>query len=416
MSGKTKTHERIIGAAEETPRGVALVHASLVLLLWALLAGVVVGVGCLATLRVVDLLQEVVWDGLAKTLPQPLSAVAPVLLCTLGGTLVGIATSRAGFSLDTLGVVVGNCRSKGGYRVKSWPWALVLFARPIAFGGAVGPEAGVSGFTAALGTMAMHGMRRSGVAVVRNTSHPLSAAWMALSPAQSDEGRRYTRGPRILLWSAAAVGFVLGALGVSRLFGPGAGFPRFDGIDYLGLNAGALWALLALPLGWVLARLSALAGRATKLACDRIGTVPKATLCGVVLGLVAMALPEVLFSGQSATRDLLGSWQAIGAGTLLATCVAKLALTQLCEETGWVGGEFFPLIFCGVAAGYAVAAITGTDPMLAVALSTGALVGTATGKWLLSTCVLALCFPPVSLPAVAIAALLGARANGRSRN
>lgn len=275
MSGKTKTHERIIDAAEETPRGVALMHASLVLLLWALLAGVVVGVGCLATLRVVDLLQEVVWDGLAEALPQPLSAVAPVLLCTLGGTLVGIATSRAGFSLDALGVVVGHCRTEGDYQVKSWPWALVLFALPIAFGGAVGPEAGVSGFTAALGTMAMHGMRRSGVAVARNTTHPLAAAWKALSPAASDEGRRYARGPRILLWAVAAVGFVFGALGISRLFGPGAGFPRFDGIDYLGLDASALWALLSLPLGWALARLSAYAGKAAKVACDRMKTVPQ---------------------------------------------------------------------------------------------------------------------------------------------
>ena len=410
---KPTTHERIIDAAEEAPRGVALLRVSLVLLLWALLAGVVVGAGCLATLKVVDLLQEVVWDGLAEALPQPLGAVAPVLFCTLGGVLVGVATSHTGFSLDTLGVVVGHCRTEGGYQVKSWPWALVLFALPIAFGGAVGPEAGVSGFTAALGTMAMHGMRRSGVAVARNTTHPLAAAWKALSPAASDEGRRYARGPRILLWAVAAVGFVFGALGISRLFGPGAGFPRFDDIDYLGLNESALWALLALPLGWALARLAAYAGKAAQLACGRMETVPKAILCGVVLGLVALALPEVLFSGQSGTRDLLDGWQTMGAGVLLATCVAKLALTQLCEETGWVGGEFFPLIFCGVAAGYAVAAITGGNPMLAVALSTGALVGAATRKWLLTTCVLALCFPPVSLPVVALAAFLGAKANAK---
>ena len=413
---KSNTHERIIDAAEEVPRGVALLRMAVVLLVWALLAGVAVGVGCLATLKVVDLLQEAVWDGLAESLPQPLGAVAPMLLCTLGGVLVGVATSRAGFSLDTLDVVVGRCRTEGGYQVKSWPWALLLFALPIAFGGAVGPEAGVSGFTAALGTMAMHGMRRSGVAAARNASHPLVAAWKALSPAASDEGRRYSRRPRALLWAMAAVGFVLGALGVSHLFGPGAGFPRFGAIDYLGLGTNALWALLALPLGWVLARIAAYAGKAAKLACGRMKTVPKAILCGVVLGLVAMALPEVLFSGQSGTAVLLGSWQAMSAGVLLATCVAKLALTQLCEETGWVGGEFFPNIFCGVAAGYAVAAITGGDPMLAVALSTGALVGAATRKWLLSTCVLALSFPPASLPVVALAAFLGAKASGHSRS
>ena len=56
--------------------------------------------------------------------------MAPVLLCTLGGALVGVATSHTGFSLDTLGVVVGRCRTEGGYRVKNWPWALVLFALP----------------------------------------------------------------------------------------------------------------------------------------------------------------------------------------------------------------------------------------------------------------------------------------------
>ncbi len=108
---------------------------------------------------------------------------------------------------------------------------------------------------------------------------------------------------------------------------------------------------------------------------------------------------------------------------LLATCVAKLALTQLYEESGWIGGEFFPLIFCGVAAGYggvaagyAVAIITGGDPMLAVALSTGTLVGAVTRNWLIATCVLALCFPPVSLPVVALAAVVGAKTSGHSRN
>ena len=126
---KPKTHERIIDAAEEAPRGVALLRASLVLLLWALLAGVVVGAGCLATLKAVDLLQEVVWEGIAEALPQPLGAVAPVLFCTLGGVLVGVATSHTGFSLDTLGVVVGHCRTEGDCQVKSWPWALVLFGR-----------------------------------------------------------------------------------------------------------------------------------------------------------------------------------------------------------------------------------------------------------------------------------------------
>jgi H+/Cl- antiporter ClcA len=127
------------------------------------------------------------------------------------------------------------------------------------------------------------------------------------------------------------------------------------------------------------------------------------------MGAVACALPDVLFSGQSATYALSTSWQTAGAATLLATAVAKIVLSNVCVRSGWVGGEFFPLIFCGVAAGFALSAITGADPRLAVAVACAATVSGATGKWLLSTLVLALCFPPASLPAVAVAAYVAAR-------
>jgi H+/Cl- antiporter ClcA len=70
----------------------------------------------------------------------------------------------------------------------------------------------------------------------------------------------------------------------------------------------------------------------------------------------------------------------------------------------WMGGLFFPMIFSGVTVGYGLAALTGADPMLAVVVVTASLVAGVTRKPLLSLSVLALCFPLVDLPVMALAA------------
>ena len=151
------------------------------------------------------------------------------------------------------------------------------------------------------------------------------------------------------------------------------------------------------------------ASRAIPRLVGGLGTVTRAVICGLVLGAVACFLPDVLFSGQSATGELMGDWASRGAALLAATAVVKLILTNLCESSGWVGGEFFPLIFCGVSGGYAAAALLGVDPLLPVAVCAGAFVATHTRKPLLAVCVLAICFPPLSLPAVAVGAFIGAK-------
>ena len=241
----------------------------------------------------------------------------------------------------------------------------------------------------------MHGMRRSGVAVARNatSTHPLSAAWKRLLPTASDEGQAlHARAPHPALGGSSRCGFVFGALGISRLFGPGAGFPRFDGIDYLRLDANALWAFLALPLGWVLARLSAYVGRRQKLAFGRMKTVPKAILCGIVLEHIAMAL-QCSSRGSPAhgpSQRLAGRERRGAAYHLRGKACPDTAL----RETGWVGGEFFPTSSAALPPGCLVAAITGGDPCSPVAARRAPGEEPATRKWLLSTCVLALCFRP----------------------
>lgn len=55
-------------------------------------------------------------------------------------------------------------------------------------------------------------------------------------------------------------------------------------------------------------------------------------------------------------------------------------MTKMCVALDWTGGEFFPTIFCDVALGYAVASLMGADPLLPVAVASGAAVGSWTRK------------------------------------
>ena len=123
-----------------------------------------------------------------------------------------------------------------------------------------------------------------------------------------------------------------------------------------------------------------------------------------MLGLVALALPGVLYSGEAQTGTLMGSWGTVGAAVLIATGIVKLATTQACLAGGWMGGSFFPNIYAGVSFGYGVAALLGVNPLLSVAVVTTALLAGVTRKPVLAVSILVLCFPLVDLPWMLVAA------------
>lgn len=94
---------------------------------------------------------------------------------------------------------------------------------------------------------------------------------------------------------------------------------------------------------------------------------------------------------------------------LILTALAKMLLVNLCISLGWRGGSIFPLIFSGVAAGYAFAAITGIDPNFAVAALTAGLYGYVSRKPVMTVAVLLMCFPPVYIFPLAGAAVIASK-------
>ena len=138
----------------------------------------------------------------------------------------------------------------------------MLFLLPIAFGGAVGPEAGMSCFAAALATLALGAMRRAGYAVTDPATDPLRAAVRVLAPgnAEAKELRARRRWVRDALWAWCGLGFVAGALLFSHIFGKGEGMPRFAPVDYRTFDLGA--TVLALAIAFALFTINEAASRA----------------------------------------------------------------------------------------------------------------------------------------------------------
>lgn len=420
---------RIRDAGDEPlPRG-TFAAVCLLLAVCALAAGLLIGIGTLIVLRLSHMLQDGLWEGLRDRLPEPARMLSPLALCLVGGLLVGAITRRAGYHLDTLSQVVATSRRDGDYRMRSIGWSLLLFLTPIAFGGAVGPEAGVAGFVTAGGYAASRALRRSGIAAVTTGGNALHAALSGFvhpsafsapsasaaptAPSTPPDLRhyRYARIPTLVLWAIACAGFVLGLRWTAGWFGNATPMPRLEAISYRGAT-GRDWlvALVALAVGYALSLVMEASTVLTRRLMARMGesTVVKAVLTGAVLGVAGIALPDVLFSGQVQTTQLVADWRTRGWALLVAVCVVKIVMTTLCVAGGWIGGEFFPQIFCGIAAGYALALASGCDPALATAVTTAAFIGGCTHKPVLTAIVLALCFPPASLPIVLAAAAIGA--------
>ena len=412
---------RVIDAAPGKVRKESLPRLSAGLIAFAFAMGAAVAIAVRVILRVYTSLAGLVWTTMPSLLAIPLY---PVLACVIGGILIGLWHRAGGPYLDSLEEVISKTRSGGGYRLAHPLGSVISFLLPLVFGGSVGPEAGASGIIAAAASWVGAQLKHAGVAAVRLTDVTVSAVITTVfgtplmgivasaeDPAPDYERFSYRRWPKAVLYAFAGAGALLGAWLFSVAFGAGEGLPRFDAISAFDVRASG-WLAAFLVVGYLLAQLFRVSGVFVGRLLALLGDNPlaRSVACGLALGIIALALPDVLFSGEAQTSAVMGDWQRLGAASLLATGAVKLVATQACLSAGWTGGSFFPMIFSGVSVGYGLAVLTGVDPLLSVVVVTTALVAAATRKPLLAISVLALCFPLVDLPVMALAAFAAGKA------
>ena len=71
-------------------------------------------------------------------------------------------------------------------------------------------------------------------------------------------------------------------------------------------------------------------------------------LGGLILGVMGTLLPLTMFSGEHEIHTLMETYLDLAPWLLILTGGAKLLLTCVCIQSGWRGGHFFPVIFCGI--------------------------------------------------------------------
>ena len=384
-----------------------------------ILTGAIAGAFVWSLLFVMDLGLRFIWD----RVPLVLGQLYPVIMCTIGGVVIGLFARRYGQYPEKLMDVMGKVRSDGRYDYGDLGAMSVAALLPLVFGGSVGPEAGLVGAIAAICTWVGDRMRCFGndfqeltkVGTYATMSAIFTAPLYGFADAITGEmvegydTPKVGRWMKILIYALAILDAVGTYLLLSHLIGGGMHMPQFDDIGY-GTDE-FLWLIPMALIGGVCGGLYCILDIRFEHIGKRFESKPvaRSTFAGLLLGLCGMVLPFTMFAGESQAVELQETWVTMTAAALICTGLVKIVITALCVNMGWRGGHFFPVIFSGITIGYGMSILIGIDPIFCVCAVTAALVGGTLRKPVLAVLLLFLCFPIHSVAVLLIAAVIGAK-------
>ena len=251
-----------------------------------------------------------------------------------GGLFVGLILKYFGDHVTLLQQTMFMFRESGRFEPRYLPGGLLAIFVSLIFGASLGPEMAAVDMGGSLGT------------------------W---SGDKSKDTAKNTRLLSLIGIGGALVGFgvFLGATATtSGALYPVPSYEQFIPIDLLyaavlGLVGGVAGIALIYSYRFFSRVMTPLAGR----------PVLRGVLGGLVLGLLGIAAPLILFSGQYEFQNVLIEGAALGAATLFLLVVAKILASTWCMATVFKGGPIFPLIFAGGTLGMAIGLVFPVIPL-----------------------------------------------------
>lgn len=336
-------------------------------LLLSLGVGAVAGAGAVAFRALIGLSQTVAFGSGVETLvsvAMDVPAWRMVLAPMAGGLLVGVMIHWLIPGRRPTGVadvIAATTEGGGGIGLRTAVAGAAVNGLSLGVGASLGREGPVVHLGAGLGAWLSHRFALSGwqqqrlmgsgvaAAVAASFDAPVAAVVFAMEIVT----RSHRMGDFLSLAPAAAVGALLG----KHLYGNGPIFPvptpdvpmmlEYPLFALLGvLSAGMALLLIGSFLLWqgLFRRLGA-AARIPSWAMPAAG--------GAVLGIMGLAVPEILGVGYEATENaLLGAYPL---GFLVLLLAAKLMAVGISAGSGFGGGVFSPALYVGAMAGGAVA-------------------------------------------------------------
>jgi len=326
-----------------------------------------------------------IWEQAAATLGID-QRLFTVLVCTLGGLLVGLLVKLFGDHNGIFAELMLEFGRTGRFDYRNAPGIVITGFVSLVAGASLGPEAPLADACGGMGTLIAdrlkldeqetRSMGYSGVSgmIAALVTSPFGGAILGLESAQGGTSGKQTYFwvlfPSLLASAVATVAFVMLS---GQFFATLYQFP-----DYSPLLRDLLYAA---PLGLV----GAVVGLLFMLSLQRLRqllqpmkahVVLRGLLGGLAMGIIGALLPLTLFSGEEQTLELINNAAAIGVLMLLVLAVAKLFATSLLLATGWKGGYIFPIMFGSVALGLAINLLFPAIPVAVAVAATmaGALV------------------------------------------
>ena len=347
----------------------------------------------------------------------------PIIICAVGGLFIGLLEKKTRQRLPDLEEVIEEISTKKRLNYKRIPVTVLRAFLPLAFGGSIGPEAGLTNIIAEICSwigdrfkMAKNQMDNfaeigASAALTAIFGAPLYGLVLPFTNEEKKEttlsdGRKPSKRIKILIYITAIVGGFSVMLLLSYFFGGMEGLPRFERIswhpfDFLKTIPLSLAGMLA---GWIFLGFNKITKKTSTLFGENV--LIRAILCGIVLGAIGIAVPYSMFSGETQLGELMSSWGSMAGIFLILTGIAKLFVTPLCINFGWVGGSIFPIIFAGVSIGYGISALTSLDPILCATVFTASICSAVMRKPVIVIAILFLVFPLRDIPFLIISAFL----------
>ena len=140
--------------------------------------------------------------------------------------------------------------------------------------------------------------------------------------------------------------------------------------------------------------------------------IGKILLGAVAIFGVAVFAPSLLFSGQHAMHSVVEMGLELPVLALLGLSLLKLIFLEVCLETGWTGGDIFPITFASILQGFTFAQLLpGYDPLFVVLVVSLSLAVTLLQKEWLAGIFISLFFPiklwPIALILIFILRWIG---------
>lgn len=244
----------------------------------------------------------------------------------------------------------------------------------IAFGGAIGPEAGLLAVVAQCSALVSRAIARNEARareIARAGVAGALSGFYGSPPAAAAMDGDGLPASKLMSFISGISGFLV-FLAVSRGVFGGNGLTNLPLPEHTG---GTEWllivpALIACAFG---VAFRALHGAAEALAAKVSSPWIVIAIGTAAFAALAAAIPLVRFSGHHELTLLPEMFADGDAGLMWLVAAAKVLAVALCLSSGWRGGEAFPLIYVGGLVGAATAlAIPALDPATAIVAGMGA--------------------------------------------